>query len=124
MKKRTTCDSQKWNEELERYSGGKYQDERMRVKARKELEEWEEKVKRRKIGTGEQRAPRLAKWYCGCLTILMEMQNETRSERISTLLLSLRKEEVPLRFLLPLDWWRQLPRNGELIWISLFAQWM
>ena len=31
------CDSQKWNEELERYSRGKYQDERMREMARKEL---------------------------------------------------------------------------------------
>ena len=29
------------------------------MKARKELEEWEEKVKRQKKGTGEQRAPRL-----------------------------------------------------------------
>ena len=35
----TTCDRQKWNEELERYSRAKYQDEKMRGKARKELEE-------------------------------------------------------------------------------------
>ena len=37
--KGTTC---------ERYSRGKYQDERMRMKARKVLEGWEEKVKKAK----------------------------------------------------------------------------
>ena len=42
--KGTTCDRQKWIEELERYSGCKYQDERMRDKARKDLEECAEKV--------------------------------------------------------------------------------
>ena len=41
----------------------------------------------------------LVKWYWGCLTILLD----------------LRKEEVPLRF---------LPRNGEPIWVSLLALWM
>ena len=44
---------------LKRYSRGKYQDEKMRGKARKELEEWEEKVRRQKNETEEQRAPRL-----------------------------------------------------------------
>ena len=44
---------------LKRYSGGKYQDEKMRGKARKELEESEEKVRRQKNETEEQRAPRL-----------------------------------------------------------------
>ena len=32
----------KWKEELERYSRNTYQDEEMRMKARKELDEWEE----------------------------------------------------------------------------------
>ena len=35
----TTSDKQKWKEELERYSRNKYQDEEMRMKARKELDE-------------------------------------------------------------------------------------
>ena len=51
------------------------------------------------------------------------LEGETRGGRISTVL-GLSQEEVLLRFLLPLDWWRQLPRNGELIWVSLLAQWM
>ena len=55
----TTCDWKKWNEELERYSRENYQDERLRMKARKELEECEEKVKQQKKGAGTQRAPRL-----------------------------------------------------------------
>ena len=57
--KRTTCDMQKWTEELERYSKSKYQDERKRMKAKKELEEWKEKANEQKTGAGEQRAPRL-----------------------------------------------------------------
>ena len=43
MKKRTVCDRQNWTE---RYSGGKYQEARIRMKARKELEEWDEKVQK------------------------------------------------------------------------------
>ena len=57
--KKETCDRQKWKEVLERYARDKYQDERMRIKARKELEESDEKVKKQKNGKAEQRAPRM-----------------------------------------------------------------
>ena len=65
---------------------------------------------------------------CGYLTIcptwkLGMLERETRCGRISALLGS-RREEVQLRFLPPLDWWRLLPRNGEMIWVSFIAQWM
>ena len=38
----TIFDSQKWKEVLERYSKNMYQDEEMRMKARKDVDEWEE----------------------------------------------------------------------------------
>ena len=55
----TTSDRQKWKEELERYPRNKYQDEEMRTKARKELDEWEERSRRHKHEAGEHQAPRL-----------------------------------------------------------------
>ena len=59
VKKRTSSDRQKWKEELERYSREKYQEEEMRIKAKKELDEWEERVRRQKDQDGEHQAPRL-----------------------------------------------------------------
>ena len=56
---RTTGDRQKWKEELEIFPRGKYQDERMRMKAKKELEEWEERIKKQKDEAGKHQAPRL-----------------------------------------------------------------
>ena len=47
-----------WKEELERCSRNKYQDEEMRMKARKELDKWE-KRRRHRGGAGESREPRL-----------------------------------------------------------------
>ena len=38
-----TSDRQKWKKKMERYSRKKYQDEEMKKKARKELDEWEER---------------------------------------------------------------------------------
>ena len=55
----TTSDRPKWKEELERYSRNKYQDEEMRMKARKELDEWEERSRSRREGTGGSQDPRL-----------------------------------------------------------------
>ena len=59
VKKRTLSDRQKWKEELERYSREKYQDEEMRTKAKKELDQWEERVRRQKDQDGEHQEPRL-----------------------------------------------------------------
>ena len=56
----TTSDRQKWKEELERYSRNKYQDEEMRMKARKELDEWKERSRRQRVGTGGSQEPRLS----------------------------------------------------------------
>ena len=39
----TMSDRQKWKEELERYSRNKYQDEDMRMRARKDVDDWEER---------------------------------------------------------------------------------
>ena len=47
-----TSDRQKWKEELERYSSNKYQVEEMRMKARKELDEWVERCRRQRERTG------------------------------------------------------------------------
>ena len=47
-KGRTTSDRQQWKQELERYSREKYQDEEMRMNTKKELDEWEERVRRQK----------------------------------------------------------------------------
>ena len=54
-----TTSDKKWKEELERYSRKKYQDEEMRMKARKELEEWEGRSRRQRGGAGGSQEPRL-----------------------------------------------------------------
>ena len=55
----TVSDRQKWKEELERYSRNKYQDEEMSMKTRKDVDEWEERSRRQRGGTGESQEPRL-----------------------------------------------------------------
>ena len=55
----TTRDRQKWKEELDRYSRKKCQDERKRMKARKELDDWEESIKRQRERAEGHRAPKL-----------------------------------------------------------------
>ena len=42
-----------WEEELKRYSRNKYQDEETTMKVRKELDEWEERSRIQRGGTGE-----------------------------------------------------------------------
>ena len=54
-----TSDRQKWKEELERYSRNKYQDEEMRMKARKELDEWDERSRKQRRRAGGSQEPRL-----------------------------------------------------------------
>ena len=54
-----TSDRQKWKEELERYSRNKYEDEEMRMKARKELEELEKRSRRQREETAGSEEPRL-----------------------------------------------------------------
>ena len=55
----TASDRQKWKEELERYSRNKYQDEEISMKARKGVDEWEERSRRQRGGTGESKERRL-----------------------------------------------------------------
>ena len=51
----TTIDRQTWKEELERFSRNKHQDDEMRKKAKKELDDWDE---RQKMGREEWRESR------------------------------------------------------------------
>ena len=54
-----TSDRQKWKEELERYSRKKYQDDGMNAKAKKELEEWEERSRRQRRDSEGSQEPKL-----------------------------------------------------------------
>ena len=67
--KATTSDRQKRKEELERYSRNMCQDEEMRVKAKSELDEWEERSRRHKDEAGEHQAPRLT------MSVIMQKQS-------------------------------------------------
>ena len=70
----------------------------------------------------------LAKWYCGCVTILLEMEIMNMEKRDkswcrASILLASRKAEVRLRFPLPSDSWRRQQENGDLNLGSLLVPW-
>ena len=55
----TTSDRKMEGEAAERYSRNEYHDEDMRMKARKELDEWEEASRRQREATAGSQEPRL-----------------------------------------------------------------
>ena len=70
----------------------------------------------------------LAKWYCGCLTILLEMElrNVGKGTKVGTkyILLHLRRAEVQLISPRPLDCWRRLQESAGLSLVSSLVPWM
>ena len=71
----TTSDRQKWKEELERYSRNKYQDDEMKKKAKKELDEWDERDRRCKERDGGSQGPRLT------VSVLMQSRASFSNEK-------------------------------------------
>ena len=60
-----TTDRQKWKEELKTYSRKKYQDDEMNAKAKKELEEWEERSRRQRWESGASQEKAFERRYIG-----------------------------------------------------------